>query len=75
MDAVVDELIGFVCDTGIAGAEVHFKLEVGKSLGTFAVDVGAIDFGDGDEVDDAVFVSPVNEDILNLLWFFRNLLK
>ena len=57
---------------GITGADVNFILEVGKRLDTFAVDVGVIDFGGGDEVDDAVFVSPVNEDILNLLRFFRN---
>ena len=66
MDAVVDGLIGFICDTGIAGADVNFNLEVGKRLDTFAVDVGAIDSGGGDEVDDSVFVSPVNEDIMNL---------
>ena len=72
MDGFVDGWIGFICDTGIAGAEVNFNLEVGKCLDGFAVDVGEVDFGGGDEVDDAVFVSPVNEDILNLLWFFRN---
>jgi hypothetical protein len=36
-------------------------------LDTFAVDVGGFDFGGGDEVDDVVFVSPVNEDIMDLL--------
>ena len=30
------------------------------------MDVGGIDFGGGGEVGDAVFVSPVNEDIMNL---------
>ena len=70
LDAVVDGLIGFICDTGIAGADVNFNLEVfGRVDDTFAVDVGGIDFGGGDEVDDAVFVSPVNEDIMSLLWF------
>ena len=33
------------------------------------MDVGGIDVGGGGEVDDAVFVSPVNEDIMSLLWF------
>ena len=66
MDAVVDGLIGFICDTGTAGADVNFNLEVGKRLDTFAVDVGGIDFGGGGEVGDAVFVSPVNEDIISL---------
>ena len=64
---VVDGLIGFICDTGVAGAEVNFNLEDGKRWDTFAVDVGGIDFGGGDEVDNSVFVSPVNEDIFNLL--------
>ena len=67
LDAVVDGLIGFICDTGIAGADINFNLVVGKRLDTFAVDVGGIDFGGGDEVDNSVFVSPVNEDIFNLL--------
>ena len=67
LDAVVDGLIGFICEDGTAGADVNFNLEVGKRLDGFAVDVGGIDFGGGDEIDDAVFVSPVNEDILNLL--------
>ena len=75
LDAVVDGLIEFICEDGTAGADVNFNLEVGKRLDGFAVDVGEVAFGGGDEVDDAVFVSPVNEDILNLLWFFRNLLK
>ena len=57
LDAVVDVLIGFICDTGIAGADVNFNLEVGKRLDGFAVDVG----------DGVVFVSLVNEDIMNLL--------
>ena len=74
LDAVVDGLIGFICDTGIAGADVNFNLEVfGRVDDTFAVDVGGIDFGGGDEVDDAVFVSPVNEDIMSLLWFSRQI--
>ena len=74
MDAVIDGLIGFICDTGIAGADVNFNLEVfGRVDDTFAVDVGGIDFGGGDEVDDAVFVSPVNEDIMSLLWFSRQI--
>ena len=65
LDAVVDGLIGFICDDGTAG--VNFNLEVGKRLDGFAVDVGGIDFGGGGEgeVDDAVFVSPVNEDIMD----------
>ena len=63
LDAVVDGLIGFICDTGTA---VNFNLEVGKRLDDFAVDVGRIEFGGG-AVDDAVFVSPVNEDIMDLL--------
>ena len=71
LDAVVDGLIGFICEDGTAG--VHFNLEVGKRLDGFAVDVGGIEFGGG-EVDDvvfvshvgAVFVSPVNEDIMDL---------
>ena len=73
MDAVVDGLIGFICDAGIAGADVNFNLEVfGRVDDTFAVDVGGIDFGGidfggGGEVDDAAFVSPVNEDIMDLL--------
>ena len=67
MDAVVDGLIGFICDVGIAGAAVNFNLEVGKRLDGFAVDVGGIDFGGGGEVDGAVFVSPVKEDITSLL--------
>ena len=64
MDAVVDGLIGFICDTGIAGADGNFILEVGKRLDGFAVDGGGIEFG---AVDDAVFVSPANEDIMDLL--------
>ena len=76
MDAVVDGLIGFICDTGIAGADINFNLVVGKRLDTFAVDVGGIEFGGG-AVDgvvfvspvDVVFVSPVNEDIMDLLVF------
>ena len=68
MDAVVDGLIGFICDAGIAGADINFNLEVfGRVDDTFAVDVGGIDFGGGGEVDDAVFVSPANEDIMSLL--------
>ena len=73
MDVVVDGLIGFICDTGIAGADVNFNLVVGKRLDTFAVDVGGIKFGGGevDDVDDVVFVSPfvspTNEDILAVL--------
>ena len=67
MDAVVDGLIGFICDNGTAGADVNFNLVVvGKCLDAFALDVGALDFSGGD-VDDAVFVSPVNEDIMDLL--------
>ena len=31
------------------------------------MDVGGIDFGGGGEVDDAVFVSPANEDIMDWL--------
>ena len=51
-------------------SELNFNLEVfGRVDDTFAVDVGGIDFGGGGEVDDAVFVSPVNEDIMSLLWF------
>ena len=73
LDAVVDGLIGFIWETGIAGADINFNLVVGKRLDTFAVDVGGIEFG-GVEVDDvvfvshvgAVFVSPVNEDIMDL---------
>ena len=64
MDAVVDGLIEFICDDGTAGADVNFNLEVGKRLDGFAVDVGGIEFGG--EVDDAVFVSPANEDIMDL---------
>ena len=72
LDAVVDGLIGFICEDGTAG--VNFNLEVGKRLDGFAVDVGGIEFGGG-AVDDvvfvshvgAVFVSPVNEDIMDLL--------
>ena len=64
LDAVVDGLIGFICDDGTAG--VNFNLEVGKRLDGFAVDVGGIEFG-GVAVDDAVFVSPANEDIMDLL--------
>ena len=64
LDAVVDGLVGFICDDGTAGADVNFNLEVGKRLDTFAVDVGGIEFG---AVDDAVFVSPANEDIMDLL--------
>ena len=71
-DAVVDGLIGFIWDAGIdiAGADVNFNLEVfGRVDDTFAVDVGGTDFGGGgEEVDDAVFVSPANEDIMSLLW-------
>ena len=69
LDEVDEGCIGFICDTGIAGADVNFNFEVGKRLDGFAVDVGVIDFGGGggDEVDDAVFVSPVNEDIMDLL--------
>ena len=65
MNAVVDGLIGFICDTGIASADANFNLVVGKRLDNFALDVGAVDFGGA--VDDAVFVSPVNEDIMDLL--------
>ena len=73
LDAVVDGLIEFICEDGTAGADVNFNLEVGKRLDGFAVDVGGIEFGGG-EVDDvvfvshvgAVFVSPVNEDIMDL---------
>ena len=73
MDAVVDGLVGFICDDGTAGADINFNLEVGKRLDTFAVDVGALEFGGG-VVDDVVFVSPVdvvfvstvNEDIIDL---------
>jgi len=73
LDAVVDGLIGFICEDGTAGADVNFNLEVGKRLDTFAVDVGGIEFGGG-AVDgavfvspvDAVFVSPVNEDIISI---------
>ena len=65
LDAVVDGLIGFICDDGTAGADVNFNLEVGKRLDGFAVDVGGIEFGA--EVDDAVFVSPANEDIMDWL--------
>ena len=72
LDAVVDGLIGFIWDDGTAGAVLNFNLEVGKRLDTFAVDVGALEFGGGGEVDDVVFVSPVgvvfvspvNEDIM-----------
>ena len=68
-------MIGFICDTGIAGADINFNLVVGKRLDTFAVDGGGIEFGGG-AVDGVVFVSPVgavfvspfvsptNEDIL-----------
>ena len=63
--AVVDGLLGFIWDAGIAGADINFNLEVGKRLDTFAVDVGGFDFGGGDEVDDVVFASPVNEDIMS----------
>ena len=63
LDAVVDGLIGFICEDETAG--VHFNLEVGKRLDGFAVDVGGIEFGGA--VDDAVFVSPANEDIMDLL--------
>ena len=59
MDAVVDGLIGFIWEDGTAGADVNFNLEVGKRLDTFAVDGGALEFGGGGAVDDAVFVSPV----------------
>ena len=66
-------MIGFIRDTGIAGADINFNLEVGKRLDTFAVDVGGIEFGGG-AVDGAVFVSPAvvvvspaNEDIMDLL--------
>ena len=70
LDAVVDGLIGFIWEAGIAGADVNSNLEVfGRVDDTFAVDVGGFDFGGGDEVDDADFVSPVNEDIMSLLWF------
>ena len=69
-------MIGFICETGIAGADINFNLVVGKRLDTFAVDVGGIEFGGG-AVDgvvfvspvDVVFVSPVNEDIMDLLVF------
>ena len=68
LDAVVDGLIGFIWEDGTAGADVNFNLEVfGRVDDTFAVDVGGIDFGGGGEVDDAVFVSPVKEDITSLL--------
>ena len=65
LDAVVDGLVGFICEDGTAGADVNFNLEVGKRLDGFAVDVGGIEFGGG--VDDVVFVSPANEDIMDLL--------
>ena len=74
LDAVADGLIGFICDTGIAGADINFNLVVGKRLDTFAVDGGALEFGGGevDDVDDVVFVSPfvspTNEDILACTW-------
>ena len=64
LDAVVDGLIGFICEDGTAGADVNFNLEVGKRLDGFAVDGGGIEFG---AVDDAVFVSPANEDIMDWL--------
>ena len=69
-------MIGFICEDGTAGADINFNLVVGKRLDTFAADVpvGGIEFGGG-AVDgvvfvspvDAVFVSPVNEDIMDLL--------
>ena len=66
LDEVDEGCIGFICDTGIAGADVNFNLEAfGRVNGTFAVDVGGIDFSGGGEVDDVVFVSPVNEDIMD----------
>ena len=66
LDAVVDGLIGFIWEAGIAGADVNFNLEVfGRVDDTFAVDVGGFDFGGGGEVDDADFVSPVNENIMS----------
>ena len=61
LDAVVDGLIGFICDVGIAGADVNFNLEVfGRVDDTFAMDEGGGFGGVGDE---AVFVSPVNDDM------------
>ena len=68
LDAVVDGLIGFICDTGIAGADVNFNLEVfGRVDDALAVDVGVIEFG-GVGIDGAVFVSPVNDDMVKI-WF------
>ena len=77
LDAVADGLIGFICEDGTAGADINFNLVVGKRLDTFAVDVGGIEFGGG-AVDGAVFVSPVdavfvsavNEDIMDCIFVF-----
>jgi len=70
LDAVVDGLIGFICEDGTAGADINFNLVVvGKRLDTFAVDGGGIEFG---AVDDAVFVSPANEDIMDWLGSSRS---
>ena len=61
LDEVDEGCIGFICDTGIAGADVNFNLEVfGRVDDTFAMDEGGGFGGVGDE---AVFVSPVNEDM------------
>ena len=69
-------MIGFIRDAGIAGADINFNLEVfGRVDDTFAVDVSGFDFGGGGEVDDADFVSPVNEDIMSLLWLLDKFIK
>ena len=70
---VEEGLIGFICDIGIAGADINFNLVVGKRLDTLAVDVGGVgvDVG-GVGVDvggvgvDVVFVSTVNADMIDL---------
>jgi len=66
LDEVDDGCIGFICDTGIAGADVNFNLEVfGRVDDALAVDVGVIEFG-GVGIDGAVFVSPVNDDMVKI---------